>query len=110
MNNKKEITINPELPIGTEFWIMRNNKPVLGLIAAYKVYVTSCTERGRSWHEQLFSRFITGKHKDVFEIDIQYEVKLENDISMYNIRKKHGKYEIVDRQIYFSLEELKNSL
>ncbi|WP_228651292.1 hypothetical protein, partial [Staphylococcus aureus] len=45
-------SINPELPIGMEFWIKKDNRVVRGLIAAYRVYVTSCVT-DESWHTQL---------------------------------------------------------
>ena len=48
-------SINPELPIGMEFWIKKDNRVVRGLIAAYRVYVTSCVT-DESWHTQLFRR------------------------------------------------------
>ena len=104
------IIIDPELPIGTEIWIMKNNKPELGLIAGYNVRVTSCTERGRGWHEQLFRRWLNKQQKEVWEYDFSYEVKLDTEIIKFDLEKKSGVWWILDRKVYFSLDDLKADL
>jgi len=106
----KEIIINPELPIGTEFWVMKNSKVILGLVAAYKVYVTSCTDKG-SWHEQLFNRWLNKTQKEIWKYFFNYEVKLHNEIIMHSIeKKKDGNWYLLDKKIYFSKEELLKAL
>ena len=104
------IIIEPELPIGTEFWIMKNNRPELGLIAAYNVYVTSCVDRNRGWHDQLFGRWLNRKQKEVWEYSYSYEVKLDTEIIKFGIEKKNGVWWLLDKRVYFSLDELKAAL
>jgi hypothetical protein len=104
------IVIEPELPIGTEFWIMKNNRPELGLIAAYNVYVTSCVDSNRGWHEQLFGRWLNKKQKEVWKYSYSYEVKLDTEIIKFGIEKKNGVWWLLDRRVYFSLGELKAAL
>lgn len=102
--------VTPELPIGTEFWFLWNGKMEFGLVAAYRVYVTSCTEDD-SWHRQLFRRWLNRKAKDVWKYDFTYEVKLDMSITSGNyLEKKGGKWFFLDRQIFFSVDELKRSL
>lgn len=111
MENKSPIiTISPELPIGTEFWFMYKNSIELGLVAAYNVRVTSCTDNDRSWKDQLFGRWLGRKQKDHWKFTFQYEVKIDPDIAKYDLNKKGDIWYMVDRRIYFSKEELKADL
>ena len=100
-------SINPELPIGMEFWIKKDNRVVRGLIAAYRVYVTSCVT-DESWHTQLFRRF-RKKEKQIFKYSFSYEVKLESDVFMYNIKKIKGNWFLENTEIYFSKDDLLSS-
>lgn len=105
-----QIIIEPELPIGTEFWIMKDNRPTLGLIAAYNVHVTSCIDKNHGWHNQLFMRWLTGKQKEVYTYSCSYEVKIDTTIIVFGIVKKNDTWWLHDRRVYFSLDELKASL
>lgn len=109
--NPSEITFTPELPIGTECYMMVNNKPKLGLIASIRVTISSCTERNRGWFDQLFSRYRNKPqtHKDVWDHYITYQMKLE-DGNLYDVEKKNGKWFVLDRRLYFSMTELKENV
>jgi len=102
--------INPELPIGTELWIMKNNRPELGLVAEYNVHVTSCVDKNKGWHEQLFGRWLNRKQKEVWKYSYSYGVKLDTEIMRFGIEKKNGVWWLLDRRVYFSLDELKSAL
>ena len=108
--NAYHIIIEPELPIGTEIWVMKNNKPELGLIAAYNVYVTSCVEENRGWKEQLFSRWINKEQKKVWTYSYSYEVKLDTSIMKFGLEKKNGIWMLLDKRVYITLDELKQNL
>src|SRR5690348_2025707 len=93
--------VEPELPIGTEFWFLWNGKMEMGLVAAYHVHVTSCVEDD-SWHRQLFRRWLNKKAKDVWSYSFNYEVKLDMSISSGNrIEKKKDGWYFLNRRIYF---------
>lgn len=102
--------VEPELPIGTEFWFLWNGKMEMGLVAAYNVHVTSYVEDD-SWHKQLFRRWLNKKAKDVWSYSFNYEVKLDMSISSGNrIEKKKDGWYFLNRRIYFSVDDLKKSL
>ena len=102
-----KIIIEPELPIGTEFWIMSNNRPKMGLVSSYIVRVTSHTDREDSLYNQLWGRWLNGKHKEVWKHEYSYSVKLDADRNNYEVNKKDGKWWLLRERVYFSLDELK---
>jgi hypothetical protein len=104
-----EIKFTPELPIGTEFYIMKNNRATLGLIAEINVRITICTIHGKSWHEQLFKRS-KKQRKEIFRCSYDYGIKLEDEIVRMSINKQGNDWYLYDEKIYFSLEELKASI
>jgi len=106
----KQIIISPEHEIGKEFWFMYNNEVRHGLIAAYHVYVTSATNENMGWSEQLWNRFWQGKHKEVFKYSYSYEAKVAGEITMSRIYEKKDGWEVWGKKIFFSKEELLNSL
>lgn len=111
MEKSTTITITPELPIGTEFWFMHKNRIELGLVAAYDVRVTSCTDENRSWHEQLFSRWMSErKQKEHWKYTFNYEAKIDTDIPKYSLHKQLKQWYLYDRKIYFTKEECAESL
>lgn len=110
MTDEKMISFTPELPIGTEFYIMKNNTPSLGLIAAINVKITTLTTNKGSWHKLLFSRWNDGKQKEIWEYTYGYEVKLLDEIFMYEFRKIKNSWWLLDYKVYFSLDELKKDL
>lgn len=105
-----EFTVKPELPIGTEFWIMKDNRLELGLVAAFNVCVTSCVDSKRGWRDQLFGRWINKEAKKVWTFSISYELKLETEIVMFRATKKKGVWYLSDRKMYFSIDELKSDM
>lgn len=106
----QQIIITPELPIGTEFWVMDHNEIVMGLICSYSVYVTSSIDKDKSWHEQIFSRWRNGKAKDYYKYNFSYDIKLKNTIEKFSIEKRSDQWYLHGRKIYFSIEALKNNL
>lgn len=108
--NVSSFFINPEFPIGTEFWIMKNNKPTLGLISAINTRITSHTYDKRGLRDLLFGRWQNGKQKDIWECVYSYEAQLIDEIQNYKLFKKNNLWYIGDRRVYSSKEELKNSL
>jgi hypothetical protein len=111
-NDRLKITIEPELQIGTEFWIMRNNKPELGLICSYEISVTSYTDRNKTWYDQLFGRWlndsvVNNKQREQFEITFQYRGMLDRGRSNYRVDEKDGAWWLHDYRMYFSLDEMK---
>lgn len=106
-----QIFINPELPLYTKFWIMQNNHPVLGIIAAYDVRVTTHTINECGWWEQLYYIFRGLKaNKAAYRYVFSYEVKLANGYKSYNLKKENKIWWLNDSRVYFSLDELKNNL
>jgi hypothetical protein len=98
----KQLIIDIELPIGTEFWIMLNNEPVIGIISSYKIHVTSATEdteRLGGWASALWYRFIHNIHKDVWVKYFTYEAHLLGT----GIKGKVEK--LTERRIGFPIEE-----
>ena len=106
------IVIDPELPIGTPFWIMRDNKPEMGLICAYDVHVTSHTDNRDSWHSQLFRRWVKSKQlaKETFKYYFSYEAKIDHEIFKFDVKNKGGIWYLSDRQMFFSKDDLLNNL
>jgi hypothetical protein len=102
--------IKPELPIGTEFWYLKNSRMEMGLVAAYTVRVTSCVEDD-SWHKQLWRRWSNKKAKNVWVFYFSYDVKLEYNIGCRSLEKKNSKWFLYSgAEVFFSVEELKASL
>ena len=84
-----KINIESELPIGTEMWIMDDNKSELCLVAEYTVIVTSFDKNDvkNGWGDQLFNRWLNKKHKDFYNYSYSYKVKSNKDRSLFNINK-----------------------
>lgn len=105
------IFIDVEFPIGTEIWIMYNNKPLLGLVSEYKITVTSYTDIGQSWYRQLWNRWLNNnKQKDVYKYYFDYYVKLDTNIMNHRLEKKQDGWYCYDQKVYLTEKELKDSL
>ena len=108
---KNKIVIEPELAIGTEFWIMYDNKPKMGLISGYRVWVTANDSNGKiGLFDQIFYRWLNRKQKEFFEYSYAYECKLDGSIYNFFPTKEKGRFHVLDKPMYFSKEELLKSL
>ena len=106
-----EIIIKPELPIGTELWFMKNNKPWMALVAAYDVRVTSYNVKADyGWYEQLFGRWHNKRQKEYWNYSWEYNIKIDGDIMLTRLIKKGDHYFIGDARCYLSKQELLKSL
>lgn len=106
----QQIIIEPELPIGTPFWFMESNRARMGLVAAYKVSVTSATDNNRSWVEQLFERHHKGTAKEVYEYRFSYQVKVDGEIIVFDLNKEGNRWMLFDKQVYFNKQELLSTI
>jgi len=115
----KQLTIDVELPIGTEFWIMVNNQPTMGVISYYDVKVTSATkyvEGNDSWALTLWRRFLSNTIKDKWEMSFTYWAHLIGTSVKGKVEKINGNWyfdfneEYKKPRIYFSKEDLKKSV
>lgn len=107
-----EIIIKPELPIGTELWFMKDNKPWLALVAEYIVTVTAYNQNLElSWYEQLFYRWMNKRtQKEYWRYSFQYTIKIDADYCAYRLDKKGSHFYIADRKCYPTKEALLQSL
>lgn len=107
-----DITIKPELPIGTELWFMRDNKPWLALVAGYQVNVTAYNDKEKDgWYHQLFFRWLNHrKQKEYWNYSWQYTIKIDADHRAHTLDIKENGYYIYGRKCYFTKEELLKSL
>ncbi len=115
----KQLTIDVELPIGTEFWIMVNNQPTKGVISYYDVKVTSATkyvEGDKSWALTLWRRFLSHTIKDKWDMYFTYGAHLLGTSVKGKVEKINGNWyfdifeEYRKPRIYFSKEDLKKSV
>lgn len=108
---KNKIVIEPELAIGTEFWIMMNDSPKLGIISGYQVWVTAHDHKdGRGLFEQIFGRWINRKQKEYFNYSYAYQCKLDGSFHNFYPTKKDGRFYVLDKPMYLTKEELLQSL
>lgn len=105
-----KIEIEPQFEIGKEFYILSRNEIKTGLIAEYKVYVTSYTDNTRGWLDQLFDRFYRGKHKDEYKMSFEYTAKIEHDIYAHSLSETKDGWYVNGSKVYFSKEELVKTL
>lgn len=113
------VTIKPELPIGTMIWLMYNGKVEGGLVSEIKLNITSRVENTGSWHTNLWSRWLNKarmkerkhpQHK-LYICDQTVYVKFDRYISSNNtIHKRNNRWYYMDQEVFFSKEELLNSL
>jgi hypothetical protein len=102
--------VNPELPLDTKFWIMKDNHIVQGLICQYNLNVTSCADKQNNWYTKLFSGWNKGNDKGLWNYLYSYDIKL-NDVRVDDrIEKRNGQWWISNQRVYFSTDELKASL
>lgn len=108
---KNEIIITPELPIGSEFWIMYNDKPKMGLISGYQVWVTANDSKAKQGlFDQIFYRWLNRKQKEYFEYNYAYQCKLDGSFLNFYPTKINGRFYVMDKPMYLSKEELLKSL
>lgn len=106
-----DIIIKPELPIGTELWFMKDNKPWLALVAGYQVNVTAYNDNEKDgWYHQLFFRWFKRKQKEYWNYSWEYTIKIDTDFRAYRLDKKGEHFYISDKRCYFSKEALLQSL
>jgi len=103
------VSFETELQIGTDFYLMKNNRAIVGIVAEIEVNITTCTEQDRSWYDQLFDRWRVRKQKDTYSISVKYNVKIEGEIMLMSIEKRNGAWYFLDSKIYFSLDKLKQT-
>jgi hypothetical protein len=107
----REIIIKPILPIGTELWMMYDNKPLLCLVSHYTAFVTSYTDGNKSMYRQLFAKWLNKKAKEDYIYNFKYFIISDMGI-FYNEEVKisdRGFY-IRDRKAFLTEQELFNSL
>lgn len=108
---KSYITINPKLPIGTELWIMYNNKPTLCLISGIVVNISAYDEKdNRGLYHQLFGRRLNRKAKEYFNYTYFYQCKVEGFIQAFDLTEKDGQFFLLSYKIYTTKEELIKSI
>lgn len=106
MNSITEFTIKPNLPIGTELWLMFNNKPTLVIISAIEVYISALTEENIGIL-QIWMRWLNKKDlKEAWKYSYNYKAIIDTWYGMHNVYENRGKYYVVDRQLFLTKEEL----